>query len=142
MDWLWAEVWRQLEWASRVLIAAVLGGIIGWERERGSRPAGFRTFTIVTIASCMFTTLSAEAFTTVSPDRIASNIVVGIGFLGAGALLRSDAGDVKGLTTAATLWACAAIGMACGRQLYLLALLATVLIYIVLTLMKRLESRR
>jgi putative Mg2+ transporter-C (MgtC) family protein len=142
VDQFWAEVLRQSEWASRVLIAGVLGGVIGWEREQRPRPAGFRTFMIVSVASCLFTILSSEAFGSVSPDRVASSVVVGIGFIGAGTLLRSDSGDVKGLTTAATLWASAAVGMACGRQLYLLAVLATILLYLVLTFLKRVEPRR
>src|SRR5512134_2901922 len=101
----------QLELALRILVAAVLGAAIGIERERHDHPAGMRTHLLVAVGSATFTVLSIEAFKApgADPGRIAAQIVTGIGFLGAGAILKSG-GSVKGLTTAASLWAVAAVG--------------------------------
>ena len=114
----------------RLTLAAVLGGLIGIERELHRRPAGIRTSLFVCLATALFTILSGEIahrFGDTSSTRIASNIVQGIGFLGAGAILR-EAGGVVGLTTAATIFAEAAIGMAAGGGLYAVAGYATGLV--------------
>jgi len=114
----------------RLTLAAVLGALIGIERELHRRPAGIRTSLFVCLATALFTILSGEIahrFGDASSTRIASNIVQGIGFLGAGAILR-EAGGVVGLTTAATIFAEAAIGMAAGGGLYAVAGYATGLV--------------
>jgi putative Mg2+ transporter-C (MgtC) family protein len=114
----------------RLTVAAVLGALIGIEREVHRRPAGIRTSLFVCMATALFTILSGEIahlFGDTSATRIASNIVQGIGFLGAGAILR-EAGGVVGLTTAATIFAEAAIGMAAGGGLYAVAGYATGLV--------------
>jgi putative Mg2+ transporter-C (MgtC) family protein len=114
----------------RLTIAATLGAVIGIERELRRRPAGIRTSLFVCLATALFTILSGEiahAFGDTGSTRIASNIVQGIGFLGAGAILR-DAGGVVGLTTAATIFVEAAIGMAAGGGLYAVAAYATGLV--------------
>jgi putative Mg2+ transporter-C (MgtC) family protein len=114
----------------RLTLAAVLGALIGIERELHRRPAGIRTSLFVCLATALFTILSGEIahrFGDTSSTRIASNIVQGIGFLGAGAILR-EAGGVVGLTTAATIFAEAAIGMAAGGGLYAVAAYATGLV--------------
>jgi putative Mg2+ transporter-C (MgtC) family protein len=114
----------------RLTVAAALGALIGIEREVHRRPAGIRTSLFVCLATCLFTILSGEIahlFGDSSSTRIASNIVQGIGFLGAGAILR-EAGGVVGLTTAATIFAEAAIGMAAGGGLYAVAAYATGLV--------------
>ncbi|MFI5059052.1 MAG: MgtC/SapB family protein [Candidatus Acidiferrales bacterium] len=114
----------------RLTVAAVLGALIGIEREVHRRPAGIRTSLFVCLASALFTILSgeiAQRFGDTGSTRIASNIVQGIGFLGAGAILR-EAGGVVGLTTAATIFAEAAIGMAAGGGLYAVASYATGLV--------------
>jgi len=114
----------------RLTLAAVLGALIGIERELHRRPAGIRTSLFVCLATALFTILSGEIahrFGDTSSTRIASNIVQGIGFLGAGAILR-EAGGVVGLTTAATIFAEAAIGMAAGGGLYAVAGYATGLV--------------
>lgn len=111
----------------RLAVAAALGAAIGIERELRRRPAGIRTSLFVCLATALFTILSGEiahAFGDTGSTRIASNIVQGIGFLGAGAILR-DAGGVVGLTTAATIFVEAAIGMAAGGGLYAVAAYAT-----------------
>jgi putative Mg2+ transporter-C (MgtC) family protein len=114
----------------RLTVAAVLGALIGIEREVRKRPAGIRTSFFVCLATALFTILSGEIahlFGDTSSTRIASNIVQGIGFLGAGAILR-EAGGIVGLTTAATIFAEAAIGMATGGGLYAVAAYATGLV--------------
>ena len=110
----------------RLSVAAALGGAIGLERELRERGAGLRTHLVVCVGSALFTLVSAYAFVGphVDPTRIAAQIVSGIGFLGAGAIIRQGL-SVRGLTTAATLWLVAAIGMAVGAGYYSAALIAT-----------------
>ena len=126
-----------------LLIAAFLGGLIGLERESGHRPAGLRTTMLVCVGSALFTMLSIHAFPSVgdvSNARVAAQIVTGIGFLGAGTVWRSQ-DQVKGLTTAATIWVAAAIGMAVGSGLGLVALAATLITLFILAVMQRVERR-
>ena len=117
----------------RLLMAAACGGLIGIERERGDRPAGFRTYILVTLGACLFTIVSFSFGTDTA--RIAAGIVTGIGFIGAGSIIGSKA-HIKGVTTAATLWIVAAIGLAVGTELYLPAVIASVLVFLVLQLRK------
>src|SRR5947208_14534242 len=126
---LLAAISHSLGWPHillRLMVAAVLGGAIGFERELRERGAGLRTHLVVCVGSALFTLVSAYAFVgpRVDPTRIAAQIVSGIGFLGAGAIIRQGF-SVRGLTTAATLWLVAAIGMACGAGYYSAALMAT-----------------
>ena len=118
----WAEV------LLRIFVAAALGGAIGLERELRERQAGLRTHLVVSVGAALFTLVSAYGFTDwgvrVDPTRIAAQIVTGIGFLGAGAIIRQGL-SVRGLTTAATLWLVAAIGMAAGAGYWEGALIAT-----------------
>lgn len=124
-----------------LVIAAFLGGLIGLEREAGRRPAGLRTNMLVAVGSALFTTLSLHAFPGIGDKgRIAAQIVSGIGFLGAGTLWRSQ-DAVKGLTTAASLWTVAAIGMAAGAGMGMLALASTILVLLILTLLQRVERK-
>jgi len=134
----------QFEMITRLLVATILGGIIGYEREVKHRPAGFRTHILVAMGSAVFTTLSLTAFPGADSARVASYIVMGIGFIGAGTVLQVR-DKVLGLTTAASLWITAAIGMAIGTGYYLLAIVATVLTYLILsmkTLEKEIHSRK
>jgi putative Mg2+ transporter-C (MgtC) family protein len=130
----------QLELTARLVVALLLGGVIGWERELQRMPAGFRTHALVALGSAIFTVVSAYAFTGPGsdPTRIAAQIVSGIGFLGGGAILHYG-GTVRGLTTAASLWSVAAVGMAAGAGLYVLAALSTVLVIIGLEVFQRVE---
>jgi putative Mg2+ transporter-C (MgtC) family protein len=130
------------EAALRMLLAVALGGVIGWQRESAEKPAGFRTHILVCVGATLFTLISAVGFfgTGADPARVASNIVVGIGFLGAGTILRTQA-SVQGLTTAASLWTVAAIGTASGVGYYFGAISATVIVMGVLTLLKWFEVR-
>ena len=125
MDWK-----LELMFAVRVLVAAVLGGFIGWEREWHGREAGIRTYASVALGSCVFALVSSH-IPGADPSRLAANIVTGVGFLGAGIILR-DRGRTVGLTTAATIWATAAVGTAVGFGMYLLATLTAVIVFGVL----------
>jgi putative Mg2+ transporter-C (MgtC) family protein len=112
----------------RLLFACALGGAVGLERELSGQGAGFRTHILVCLGSALFTLVSAYAFTgsRVDPTRIAAQVVSGVGFLGAGAIMRSGTG-VRGLTTAASLWVVAAIGLGAGAGFYATTALATAL---------------
>lgn len=125
---------------ARLVLAAILGGIIGLERELKHRPAGLRTNMFICFGSAMFTVLSIELGGEHDPVRIAAQIIPGIGFLGAGAILRGKTG-VTGITTAATIFVVASVGMACGGGLYLLAFFATVLILVALSLLGAVERK-
>jgi putative Mg2+ transporter-C (MgtC) family protein len=118
----------QLAIVGRVSLAGLLGAVIGLERELRGHPAGIRTMSLVTLGACLFTEVSLLIG---AHDRIAAQIVTGIGFLGAGVIFREGTG-IKGITTAATVWGAAAIGMALGRELYVVSVLGTVLIVFLL----------
>ena len=107
----------QIDVAVRLVLAAVAGMAIGIERELREQAAGLRTHMVVAIGACLFTIVGAYGFGEGDPSRVASNIVTGIGFLGAGAILREGL-TVRGLTTAGSLWVVAAIGMAVGLGMY------------------------
>lgn len=111
----------QLELVLRLLIAAALGAIVGFEREFRGYPAGIRTMALVCLGATLFTDVSRVMG---GDDRVAAAVVTGIGFIGAGMIFREGA-TVKGMTTAATIWAMAAIGLAIGNELYLVALVGT-----------------
>jgi putative Mg2+ transporter-C (MgtC) family protein len=121
----------------RLLMVVLVGGLIGAEREYRSKSAGFRTMILICLGSFLFTTFS-KFMSDVSPDRIASNIVTGIGFLGAGVIYRSD-NRVNGITTAATIWAVAAMGMGIADGLYLLVFASTIIVLASLLLLTKLE---
>jgi len=134
----------------RLLVALLLGAAIGLERERVERAAGLRTVTLVSLGSALFMIISSHAFgpegisgpaaSRIDPTRIAAQVVSGIGFLGAGAiLLRRNI--VRGLTTAATIWAVAAIGLGAGAGLFVPVLITTAMILFVLMVLKPLEIR-
>lgn len=117
----------QAELLGKLFLAALCGGVIGWQRDRHQYVAGLRTMALVAIGASLFTAAS-ELF---ENERIIANIVTGIGFLGAGIILR-EGGNVRGITTAATIWSVAAIGVAITLELYLLALVATPLVFLIL----------
>lgn len=121
----------------RFLIAALWGGIVGIEREYRSKSAGFRTMIMISVGSCFFTMMSV--FIGDTADRIASNIVTGIGFLGAGVIFRSES-RVNGITTAATIWAVAAVGMGIGAGYYFASGFGSVIIIVVLAVLPYVED--
>jgi putative Mg2+ transporter-C (MgtC) family protein len=146
-DWLHVS---SLDWmlVVRLPIAALLGSLIGADRERLAWAAGLRTHMLVCVGACLFMIVSAFGFADVlgaknvvlDPSRIAAQVVSGIGFLGAGSILmRGEV--VRGLTTAASLWSVAAVGLAVGGGLYIEAVAATVIILVILAGVKPLEER-
>ncbi len=126
----------------RLLLAAVLGGLIGIEREIRDKPAGLRTNILICVGSALFMSLSAQIAQLLGgdPTRIAAQIISGIGFLGAGAVLHSH-GFVLGLTTAATIWVVAGVGMALGSGMYLVAVFATAMSLVTLYFLSFIEDK-
>ena len=137
-----------LPWDSaiKLLVSFVLGGVVGFEREVHEKPAGLRTHVLIALASTLFTLLSMSsgfgdpAVTSRDPARVASAILAGMGFIGAGVII-STGGHVKGITTAASLWVTAAIGMAVGLGEYGLAAFAALLALLALTVLVWVEKR-
>lgn len=126
----------ELETVAKVALAALLGFLVGFERELMGSAAGDRTFSLVTLGSALFTSLSFEVFGELSgdaPGRVAANIVTGIGFLGGGMILKEGA-NIRGLTTAAGLWAMAGVGMAVGADRYGTAVLVTAIVMAILAI--------
>jgi len=122
---------QEIEIAVRLLLAAIFGLAVGYERRSADKPAGLRTLSLVCLGSAIFTIISAFGFETADQSRVAAQIVAGVGFLGAGTILRSGV-TISGLTTAATIWATAAIGMAVGSGLYIVSVSGTVLVLVIL----------
>lgn len=137
----------QLQIILQLVYAAVLGGLIGLERGYHRRPAGLRTYALVAMGAALFSIIALYGFTDLSfhpnvrfdPSRIISQIVVGIGFLGAGIIIFRRRGELRGLTTAAGLWVAAAIGVAVGTKLYITALAATILTLVIFHLLLKME---
>lgn len=130
----------------KVGVAALLGGVIGLERELARKVAGIRTHSLVALASALFTSISVDAFSGLigsvgyDPSRIISNIVVGIGFIGGGAILRHGS-KVEGTTTAASLWSAAALGVTVGVGLFKEAAVITALVYSILWVVWFIETK-
>ena len=143
--------WNIVEWLVRIVVATLCGALIGFERSKRLKEAGVRTHSVVALASAVFMILSKYAFIDMAggifgakeadPSRIASTIVTGIGFLGAGAIFRTG-NLVKGLTTAAGIFATAAVGMAVGSGLYVIGIFATVCILLVHFIMHKVQLGR
>ena len=119
---------------AQLLLAVVLGILVGVEREVVHKPAGLRTHALVSLGACLFTIISIDYFD-VDPARVAAGIVTGIGFIGAGSII-AEKGHVQGVTTAASLWCVAAIGLAVGVGAYVLAVVSSALVFGVLWLRK------
>lgn len=131
----------EIEAGLRLMLAAVLGGAIGFQREKANKPAGLRTHILICLGSALFTVVSALGFTgNVDPSRIAAGVVTGIGFIGAGVIFRGMRGDkVMGITTAASIWVTAAIGIAAGAGLYIIAS-ATALVTVLVLMIPRVRG--
>lgn len=133
----------QIDMMVRLMLSVVFGGAIGYVRELKKKAAGLRTHMLVCMGSAIFTIVSiytAQSSVSADPTRIAAGVVTGIGFLGAGAIFQSG-GSVRGLTTAASIWVCAAIGMAVGAGYYDVATFATILSLIVIQLLQSVEQK-
>ncbi|TSC74300.1 MAG: putative Mg2+ transporter-C (MgtC) family protein [Parcubacteria group bacterium Gr01-1014_44] len=130
-----------LELFGRILLAAVLGAAIGFERERSQKAAGLRTNALVAMGAALLTIISLSfGGPGADPSRIISNIIVGIGFIGGGAILR-EGQRITGITTAATLWVVAAIGIAVGMGFYREALFSVAVVYFILTILWLIERK-
>ena len=123
----------------KIVLSVIVGGIIGAERELRSKSAGFRTLILICVGATLFTIFSQIIGGSGNPDRIASNIVSGIGFLGAGVIFKTD-NRVNGITTAATIWITAALGMGIGCGYYILSLLGCRLVLLILFLFSFLDQ--
>jgi len=136
----------EIQMILRLVIAAVLGAIVGLEREINEKAAGFRTHTLVCLGACIVMLTSMHLFdiykgiAEVDPGRIAAQVVSGIGFLGAGTIIRSKT-SIIGLTTAASLWSVAGVGLAIGSGLYVVAVTATILILGSLLVLTKIEKK-
>ncbi len=130
-----------LEMVLRLLLASASGAAIGYQRKRAGKPVGMRTYILITLGAALFTIVSVFGFAgAVDPSRVAAGVVVGIGFIGAGVIFRGPRnGEVTGLTTAASMWAAAAVGLAVGSGLYLISIVAALLIVISLMLSRILD---
>lgn len=128
------SIYTELLMIGRVFLACLLGGIIGWERERhGIYSAGIRTYSAICIGACVFGIISIYINHN-DPTHIAANVITGIGFLGGGIIFRQEGNYIAGVTTAATLWAAAAIGLSVSYGMYFIAAATTILIYLLLYL--------
>jgi putative Mg2+ transporter-C (MgtC) family protein len=136
--------WLRLDLLGHLLLAALLGGMIGWERERSQKPAGLRTNVLICVGAALLADISvrgaAIAGAAGDPTRIAAQVVTGVGFLGAGAIMQQR-GSVTGLTTAATIWVVAAIGLAAGFGAIVEAAGTAVLVLVALMPLRRIEDR-
>ncbi|MBN1286448.1 MAG: MgtC/SapB family protein [Anaerolineae bacterium] len=126
----------QFETSLLLVLAALLSMLLGMDRERRQRSAGLRTHMLVGVGACLFTLLSVYAFPAGDPARVAANVVTGVGFLGAGAIIQRKH-EVHDLTTAANIWATAAVGMAVGMNAWFLAIIATLVIWVILVVIRR-----
>ena len=124
----------------RLLLSAIIGGFIGTEREVNNRPAGLRTHILVTLGSTLVMLVSIDGFQSADPSRLAAQVVSGIGFLGAGTIMRTG-NNISGLTTAASLWVCAGIGLAVGAGYYLGAIVTTAIVLATLMSLGIFEKR-
>lgn len=137
--------WFDLELIFRLFLSIILGALIGYEREITHKPAGFRTHIFVCMGACLFTISSfflvpENSIGNIDTARIASGIVAGISFIGAGSIIATR-GDVKGLTTAANLWVIAAVGLMVGLGSYILPIIATIIVFFILRL-GRMEKKK
>lgn len=143
-DIMHSSLLYQAELIFRLLLALVLGGLVGFERENLHRPAGFRTHILVCVGAALVMITSEFLFnkysglTNADPARLGAQVISGIGFLGAGTIMKEGV-TVKGLTTAASLWAVSCVGIAVGIGFYVAAIAATVIIYITLISLKRMQ---
>ncbi len=134
----------EVEVILRLMVAVVLGGLIGYERENTNRPAGFRTHILVCVGAALVVVTSQYLIQvypsiTVDPTRLGAQVISGIGFLGAGTIIR-DGFNVRGLTTAASLWAVSCVGIAVGSGFYVGAAVATLFIFLTLIILKKAEK--
>lgn len=122
-----------IEPIGRLLLASTLGFLIGLEREFAGQPAGERTHALVALGAAAFSVISASAFPGADPSRLAAGVVTGLGFLGAGMILKDTRGQIHGLTTAAGIWAVGAVGVAIGTGMYVIGIVCAAITLSVLS---------
>jgi len=127
------DIHTHLTMIFRVLLASSLGALIGWEREYHAHHAGIRTYSAIALGACVFALISLSVGGFADPTRISAQVVTGIGFLGAGVIFRQGS-NVGGLTSAATIWATAAVGLAVAYGMYIIGLLTAIIIFLLLFL--------
>lgn len=138
----------QIQTIFQLALSVVLGGLIGLEREAKGKAAGFQTYSLVALGACIFTIVSFELFNMFygklnvdfDPSRIVLAVATGIGFIGGGVIFQKDSSRLEGITTASGLWCVAAIGVALGAGLYLIALASTFLVVVVFIIFAKIES--
>lgn len=130
-----------LELIIRLICSFIAGFIIGFERERNGHPAGLKTHILVSVGACLIMIISTEAFSGGDPARLAAQVVSGIGFIGAGAIMRDNSGGIRGITTAATLWIVACIGLGFGSGMFYYTLAALIIVTLTLLLIKKIENK-
>lgn len=130
-----------LELMIRLLCAFIAGFVIGFERERNGHPAGLKTHILVSVGACLIMIISTEAFADGDPARLAAQVVSGIGFIGAGAIMRDNSGGIRGITTAATLWIVACIGLGFGSGMFYYTLVALIIVTTTLIFIKKIENK-
>lgn len=148
MDWMTflslLEEFNMVSVIVRIFLAMLLGGLIGMEREKSRRPAGFRTHILVCVGACMTALIGLFVWNTMGditdPMRISAQVISGIGFLGVGTILVKEHDHITGLTTAAGLWTTAAIGIACGYGFYSAALVGTLVVNVTSAILFKLEK--
>lgn len=123
----------------QLVLATILSMVIGMDRERHGKSAGLRTHMLTGVGACLFTALSAYAFPDGDPSRVAASVVTGIGFLGAGTIIQHN-DEAHDLTTAASIWATASIGMAVGIMAWFVAITGTIVIWIILVIIRKFEE--
>lgn len=149
MDSIWTQNPSALQLVLRLAVAILLGGLVGWDRERADKPAGLRTHMLVALGAASFTLLGFEATASLAaqtrehadPSRVLQGVIGGIGFLGAGAIIHTQ-GHASGITTAASVWVAGALGSAAGLGAFVLAGSTMVLTLVVLNLLGRLERKQ
>jgi putative Mg2+ transporter-C (MgtC) family protein len=136
-------VWAELEWVVRLFVAGLLAGVIGWERAHGGHQAGLRTHILVGLGSALFTLVPVVQGATPDYSNIVKGVAAGIGFLGGGAILKDvQRQSVEGLTTAASIWLTAAVGMAAAAGMHLIATAAALLGLFVLRPLRKIEPNK
>ena len=133
--------WKVINLLLRLLLSFIAGFIIGFEREKSGHPAGLKTHILVSIGACLIAIVSIEAFEGGDPARLAAQVVSGIGFIGAGAIMRDNSGGIKGITTAATLWITACIGLGFGSGMFLYTIIGLLLVTATLIFVKKIENK-
>ncbi|CAM3863962.1 hypothetical protein B0A58_14185 [Flavobacterium branchiophilum NBRC 15030 = ATCC 35035] len=129
------DIINELIISSKLILALILGAIVGYERERDGKDAGLRTYASICVGACVFMLIASHLTEDKSAiARIMTGIVTGIGFIGAGIIFKDEENKPKGLTTASTIWCTASIGIAVGLNMFIIAIVATVLIFFLLAL--------